>query len=374
MKEYNDDDLAYALQILHEREQLDDAVVEEWLKDERHAALLRVLARVRQEGKERDFSTWKEEVWRRLRLSVRRGRVRGMWRWAAAAAVVVAVGAGMWLWQQEGKPGEKALPMAVNEITGTGVELILQSGERVALGGSSQRGGQWTDSLQQLSYERMEAGDSAGAENFNTLRVPVGGWYEVTLADGTHVWLNAATELRFPVSFGGEERRVYLSGEAYFDVEHDEAHPFVVVTGGVDVRVLGTAFNVNAYEGEEVQTTLVEGCVGMEVRASGKTCRLRPGQMGETVAGGIRVREVDPYVYTAWKDGKFVFDGETVVSIMDRLARWYGLEVFYENEAVKGQLFFGVITRFADVREVLRMIEKTGSVHFDVKDNVVIVK
>lgn len=317
------------------------------------------------------------ERWRRER--------RWSW-WRVAAMFVLPLTVGALAWWALGREDE-GVKVASVQPGKAGAVLVLPRGEQVMLGenavdlGGGMRNEDFTLNYRGTGTASSEVAGMAEEDTEATmdgemhlLRIPRGGEYTLVLADGTVVFLNAETELRYPARFGAKERKVYLKGEAYFDVMPNAEMPFVVETGEMDVRVYGTEFNVTAYEGEGTRTVLVEGKVGVRLEEGGEEVQLRPGQMAEREGEGIAVREVETYVYTAWKDGKFVFDGETVVSIMDRLARWYGLEVFYENEAVKGQLFFGVITRFADVREVLRMIEKTGSVHFDVKDNVVIVK
>ena len=206
------------------------------------------------------------------------------------------------------------------------------------------------------------------------LRIPRGGEYTLVLADSTVVHLNSETELRYPAHFGGKERKVYLRGEAYFDVMPNAEKPFIVETEGMDVRVYGTEFNVTAYEEENVRTVLVEGKVGVKTAEGSEEVQLHPGQMAEREGNGIVVQEVDTYNYTAWKDGKFVFEEENIERIMERLARWYNLNVFYANESVKNQLFNGVLTRFTEVEDILRVIEQTATVEFEIKGNTVIVR
>lgn len=326
---------------------------------------------------EEDARTWERILDRTLRRS-RRARRLAWIRYAAA--VVLVIGAGSAMWWLSGRTERRTEPVVVARIEPgkARAELILPEGRRVLLdetapdtvaGRLSRRG----DTLSYASAAQEPAGL---AVETHALRIPRGGEYTLVLADGTTVYLNAETELRYPARFTGGERRVELTGEAYFDVATDEGRPFVVETEEVAVRVYGTEFNVTAYEGEVVRTTLVEGKVGMRGKKGEEEVRLSPGQMGEYDAqkGKIEVREVDTYVYTAWKNGKFVFDEEPVEEIMERLARWYDLEVFYANEEVKRQIFSGVITRFTDVQEVLYLIECTATVHFEVKGKVVIVK
>ena len=222
-----------------------------------------------------------------------------------------------------------------------------------------------------LVYEKQESEELV----YNKMIVPRAGEYALTLSDGTRVWLNSETEIRYPVAFGKDRRTVFLSGEAYFEVEKDENKPFYVVLDDVEVKVYGTSFNVNSHYRGRVQTTLVEGKVGIRVNSTGKERILLPNQMAEydVKKREIEVKDVETYYYTAWRKGEFVFQDETIEEIMDRLCRWYGMEVFYENEHVKEKHFSGIITRFSNVTDILHLIEETATVKFDVKENIITV-
>ena len=166
-----------------------------------------------------------------------------------------------------------------------------------------------------------------------------------------------------------------MTGEAYFEVKHDSERPFVVVVNGMKVSVYGTRFNVNTYHEGVVQTVLVDGKVGVRVDATGKEVVLNPNEMAvfSEELQQVNVKTIDPYVYTSWKDGKFVFEEESVEEIMKRLSRWYGIKVVYKNEQVKTQTFTGIITRYAEVKDILHLIEETAIVHFYLNGNVVTV-
>ena len=211
-----------------------------------------------------------------------------------------------------------------------------------------------------------------GETLFNTLRTSKGGEYTVELSDGTVVYLNAVSELRYPVEFGDDERVVCFSGEGYFDVAKDAKRPFRVVVGGMSVVVRGTEFNVNTFKEAGVQTVLVEGAVG--VRVNGKEeVRLKPSQLAEYNAesGLVSVREVDAHEYVAWKDGFFVFDDESLEEIMGTLSRWYDVEVFYVNEGAKELHFTGHLKRYDDIDVILRAIESAVDVTFSVNGRMV---
>ena len=215
------------------------------------------------------------------------------------------------------------------------------------------------------------ATDPAGSTVFNEIRTPRGGQYQVILSDGTHVWLNAETTLRFPVAFRGEDRKVELSGEAYFEVARDEQRPFRVMTGASLVQVFGTHFNVNAYSDEaSVRTTLLEGQVGVGPAASGSGEALRmltPGQQASVKPDGtIKLNDrADTEEAIAWKNGRFHFNSADIRAIMRQIARWYDAEVIFEGDP--DLHFTGQITRRDEVSRVLQMMEMTGEVHFRIE-------
>ena len=325
---------------------------------------------------EEDARTWERIMDRTLRRS-RRARRLAWIRYAAA--VVVLIGAGSAAWWLSGRMERQPEPVVVARIEPgkARAELILPEGRRVLLdetapdtvaGRLSRRG-------DTLSYASAVQEPAERVVETHALRIPRGGEYTLVLADGTTVYLNAETELRYPVRFTGGERRVELTGEAYFEVARDEARPFVIVAGGMDVRVLGTSFGVRAYECEErVLTTLVEGRVNVE--ADGRTTALRPGQQAvyDKERRAVDVREVDPEQFVGWKDGRLVFDNAPLSFILDELGRWYSFEVFYTAERLKDIPFSLNIKKHDDIARVLRFIEQTGKVRFDVKGHTITVK
>ncbi|HMG10019.1 MAG TPA: FecR domain-containing protein [Mucilaginibacter sp.] len=207
---------------------------------------------------------------------------------------------------------------------------------------------------------------------YNTIETPRGGQYQVILPDGTKIWLNAASSIKFPTIFSGKERNVTLSGEAYFEVAHNKDKPFHVDALGIQIEVLGTHFNVNAYQDEDaVKTTLLEGSVKlMHHQAS---TLLKPGQQGKVSEGGDRfeVSPVDTSIVTAWKNEMFVFDNTDLHALMRQLSRWYNIEVVYKGQ-VANDVFFGKIDRKSRLSKVLRILE-LGDVHFKIEDKKLIV-
>lgn len=214
---------------------------------------------------------------------------------------------------------------------------------------------------------------------FNTLKVPRGGEYKVTLADGTNVWLNAATSLKYPTQFDGKERIVFLSGEAYFEVKHDAAHPFKVMIGNTVVRVLGTKFNVSAYNDDSKErVSLIEGSVEVSRRKEGhkEEVVLKPGYSAIIGENEIAVNNDNENVKTtvAWKDSMFVFKNETLESIMKRLSRWYDVGIVYDDNVDKYIHFTGKVQKYESIDDVLHLIEMTNKVTFDITGREIRVK
>jgi transmembrane sensor len=199
---------------------------------------------------------------------------------------------------------------------------------------------------------------------FNTIETPRGGQYQINLPDGSRIWLNAASSLRYPVVFMGNERKVELKGEAYFEIAENKASPFRVVSNNQVVEVLGTHFNINSYPEEgSVKTTLVEGSV--KIRSGNNSAMLRPGQQSQ-VDHSIHVKQADIYETVAWKNGKTQFSNADIKTIMRMLSRWYDVEVEYQGEMI-GTGFGGSVSRSKNISEILKLLELTGDVHFKIE-------
>lgn len=216
-----------------------------------------------------------------------------------------------------------------------------------------------------------------GATNhLNELRTPAGGEYQLVMADGTSVWLNAQTRLRYPEHFTQMERTVWLEGEAYFEVAKDSKRPFRIMTkDDVCIEVLGTSFNVRSYQDESmVETVLEKGSV--RVARMKDTVILSPGMRGlyEHNTDRITTGKVDTRPYTAWRSGQFVFYEETVESILKKLSRWYDINIFYRNESVKQMVFSGNVRKYDDINTLLEAMEMVGGIAFEVKGRTLIVR
>ena len=221
--------------------------------------------------------------------------------------------------------------------------------------------------------------DSLPAKNnrermWHTVVVPRGGEYKLFLSDNTEVFLNSDSEIRFPVKFGKGKRDVFLRGEAFFVVTKDTSRPFVVnANDKMSVEVLGTQFNLQAYPDDTfVETTLNKGAVRVFNGKQG--VKLRPDEQAVYDEGKFTVRKVDASRYSAWKEGKFMLLNHSLENIMTRLARWYNIDIFWENPEVKEYHFSGELARYEDFTEILRMLELATRVHFEVRDRTVFVR
>lgn len=309
-------------------------------------------------------------------------------RWvpaAAAAVVLLAVGA-YWRWKPAAPspviiaaaPPQKDVAPGGNKAVLTladGTELPLDS---TASGALAQQGN--TNILQPAGGQLVYASSGTSAIlQYNTLRTPRGGQFKVTLPDGTNVWLNAASSLRYPVAFKGKVRQVELTGEAYFEVARHAAMPFKVTvrtgqqTDSMEVAVLGTQFNIMAYADEAVvKTTLLEGAV--KVSSKGNSRQLAPGQGAQLDKQQDLLtfqREANTEEAVAWKNGLMQLEGKDIAAVMRMIARWYNVEVVFT--APVAAHFRGIIPRNVPVSQVLKILEMTGEVHFEIRDRQIIV-
>lgn len=320
----------------------------------------------------------------RLTVAERRKRRHRMVRIGGevAASCILSVGMACFLWWQvtssvkeplltENRPTATILPGTQKAIlvTGEGKTVNLnpetadvEIGEGVKAKNSN-HGLIYSDTL------------TAGIEDTeNQLIVPRGGEYAIVLSDGTRVWLNSASELKYPVHFAGDMRRVYLKGEAYFQVAHDRQKAFIVVTDDIEVKVYGTEFNINTRVADYVQTTLVRGAVSIKTERSAEKM-LKPGQLAQfdRLTGETEIKNVDVSNYIGWKSGVYIFEDKSIEQIMDELSLWYDIEVFFRNNTSRNRHFSGSLPRYREIDDMLKVIEKTSHVRFEVKGKTIIV-
>ncbi|HEY5392069.1 MAG TPA: FecR domain-containing protein [Hanamia sp.] len=221
-----------------------------------------------------------------------------------------------------------------------------------------------------LAYnDNQQMANNAQKEiQYNTITTPRGGQYVVILVDGTKVWLNAASSLRYPTAFTGKERVVEMQGEVYFEVAKNAKMPFVVKTGDARIKVFGTHFNVNAYENENtIRTTLAEGSV--QVTDKNRNVLLKPGEQAklDKQTGNIDLLKANVDEVLAWKNNLFYFDNTNIKAIMIDLSRWYDVDIIYKTEKLDNKNYSGIISRYSDVNAVLERLSLTGTVHFKIE-------
>ncbi|MBO9729647.1 MAG: FecR domain-containing protein [Chitinophaga sp.] len=335
-------------------------------KDQQDDIFQQILRKAGQEA----ISTEAEEL-----LPVKK---RGNWKVAVAALVLVVAGsAGYLLMQRGGAKHTPAAPVAKMMVLpgGNKAMLTLGDGRRIELdsaasGTLSQQGATSVTKLQngQLAYQ---LNGQSGEVTYNTVSTPRGGQYQVVLPDGTKVWLNAASSLHFPTAFTGTERVVEVTGEAYFEVAQQDNQPFKVKVRGLEVKVLGTHFNVNAYTDEaSINTTLLEGKV--MVSHLGKNAVISPGQQAQVKEEITIVPHADIETLMAWKEGRFSYNNMELQSIMRQISRWYDVDVTFEDKIT--DTYSMEMSRNVPLAKLLQFMELSGGVHFVINERKIIVK
>lgn len=293
-----------------------------------------------------------------------------------AALILICLGVTLFI-----KTGNQIIPEPLNvaeEVKSGEMKamLTLANGQKVELNSGNKVevdlgfGRAVEDSLSGLVYQLKDT--VTVPREFHTLSVPRAGEYVMVLSDGSKVWLNSETELKFPVKFDTDKREVFLTGEAYFEVVKDPVRPFIVSTPQTQTTVLGTSFNVMAYQDEaHTEITLVTGAV--RVNAGTKQCQIVPGQQVAVGSGSFEVRQVNTAFYTSWKDGLFDFDNMTLNELCVKLSRWYDVEFFFMNQTVAEKRFTGAIKRSRSLQFMFDFIQKTSGVRFELKGKTVTV-
>ena len=294
---------------------------------------------------------------------------------AAAAVLVLAVGSlFLYLSRQQvvvpAEPSKDGIVFGSSKATlklGTGETIDLSETEG-ALDGQFTTNGKGV-----LTYYEGKRADTL----YNELIVPLGGEYRLALSDGTTVYLNSGTILRYPEAFSSRERRLeLLEGEAFFAVSKDSLRPFYVTTQGMNIRVYGTEFNVNTYDTEHVYTTLVNGKVGISTETEREEVFLYPSMQADfdkKETKIIKVYEVDPIHYVSWKDGRYVFRNESLENMLKTLGVWYNFKVEFVNEELKNLHFSGNVKRYEDINRIIEAVSYSVGINITVKGNLLIV-
>lgn len=334
------------------------------------------------EGKE----TPKEEVdqaWMDFRRRIDRHKTRHFRVFrivAVAASVILLLGILPWQWDKHREP---VLPVEEEQIRPGQRNAILElaNGRVYDLNElTGHRQGRISNHISvdscRLNYTRPDSVLQYELA-YNKIIVPRGGEFQLVLEDGTKVWLNAESQLKYPEVFTRAKREVFLEGEAYFEVAKDATHPFVVHAGQQKVTVLGTSFGITGYaEESSVSATLVEGKVRVEFPGyTDEVYLLEPGHRisYDRISCRVRNERVDVREYVAWKDGRYVFAKKRLEDMLATLSRWYDCQVFYQNAETKEVLFSGELMRFENFNDILHLISKTSDVKFSVNGNTIVV-
>lgn len=322
--------------------------------------------------------TWLEIQQKREPLIFKR---RFLWsKVAAAACLILAFSSAIYFYYNGRSDRDEPIQVFAQDIPAGGNKayLTLANGQKISLtdvsnGTIAKQGGiQITKtSGGQLEYTIADQKETGQKDNYNIIETPRGGQYQVNLPDGTKVWLNSASSLRYLINFSSKkERNVELTGEAYFEVAKDKNHPFIVKSAGQEVKVLGTHFNVNAYHDEySIRTTLLEGSVRVNDQVI-----LKPGQQSAFEGGHLTIKAVNASDAIDWKNGEFVFNKEPLNDILRKVSRWYNVDIVYFRSPQYAPTFSGSVSRFENVSVVLRMLEETSNVRFTITGKTIKVK
>jgi transmembrane sensor len=346
---------------------------------------------IKNSGKFRDWARFREteqqpaweQIYSAIQMQEKRSILQKVLRIAASVLLPLLIGGGVYFFVSRQIQEQTVNTEQVAEITpGTSKAiLVLDDGNSVILDTPDKTEIREKDGTvihkaeRKLDYSSQEGNSEADRPLFNTIHIPRGAEYDLVLSDGTRIFLNAMSEFRYPVQFTGETREVELKGEAYFEVSRSGS-PFIVNTGRVNVEVMGTEFNVNAYEDtEKIITTLVTGKVKVaaaEKPDEGRVLQPREQAVFSLLDGNIEVEKVDVSLFTSWKDGEFIFYDTRLEDIMITLTRWYSADVFYMNPSVKDLRFGGTLDKYGDIGYILDIIKATNKVTVEVNGTAIL--
>ena len=358
----------------------EEAALREWLEEsERHRAWFREYREKLPLGEFEEvvqISDVKEQ-WQKLDQLTKERRHIGWRRWSAyAAGVALLLSVGLWWGIQREKAEKPVTRMAVIEPGTAQAVLILNDGEKITLKDRDTLVDTKSSSINiQTGLVKYDVKPTESVEvEYNTIEVPRGGIYSLVLSDGTKVFLNSDSRLKYPVTFNGEDRRVELSGEAFFEVVSDSLHPFIVHTRDMETRVLGTTFDIQAYPDElTTKTTLLTGRVLVSVNHLSLTETLKPGLQASWMKGTdkITVKEVNVATQALWRDGIIMLDDDGLENVMRMLARWYNVTYEFKGDRSVKHTFTGKIDRNEDLESVLKTLTLLGGPKFEIRGTVV---
>ncbi|QNK64279.1 FecR family protein [Pedobacter sp. PAMC26386] len=340
---------------------------------------------------EPDYERLRQEIWAKLPPVLVKQEMKAIkpvhrliWhRVASAAAIFITLSAGIYFFTKKtditpqlsvNQRGDDVMPGGNKAILklSDGSQIVLDNAKNGLL---TQQGNSAVTKLAngQLVYNKTKG--KPGVVLYNTMTTPRGGQYKLTLPDGTNVWLNAASSITYPTTFIGKQRNVSITGEAYFEVAKNREKPFYVKSSSQTIQVLGTHFNINAYEDEhDVKTTLLEGCVKVSLNntAGSAGMTIKPNEQTILSKGNLSKSTVDVDDIVAWKNGETTFNEANIKSVMRQIARWYDIEVSFNGNIPEERLFTGEISRNARLSEVLKILE-LSKINFKIEGKKLIV-
>ena len=355
--------------------------VEQWLKRRTHREYFRWLEYISSLPEPEEVTEQElQDAWQVMYKRICSHSMRIAWTIGKTTAIAASLVIGVCIWYLFFKSADQTVPkekIVCIEPGKQSATLELADGKIHRLGNNEVKGRQISSHILvehgQVSYARPDSRKSEIV--YNKLSVPRGGEYQLKLEDGTKVWLNSDSHLKYPEAFVGKQREVFLEGEAYFEVAQNIQKPFIVRAGNQMIKVLGTGFGITYYTDEEVQTvTLVHGKVEVGFgKAEQSNFMLSPGQQISYNRRNHQVKceDVDVWEHIAWKDGKYVFNKKRLEDMLNTLSRWYDFQIFYRDDRCKDILFSGEIRRFENFNSILELIQKTSDVRFVVAGDMV---
>ncbi len=381
------EDIEYVLSCIDSPEKLNSDEFVCWLKIGEHKKLFDFVltnreAFLRKENRE-DINV-DEEYLKFKRHYISKKPLRILKWGVVAASIIIVLFVGL-LWNRGSQTDYQLANSGLNYTGQRMAELVLANGECIELNDKRIDLQEFNGTKISIDTNRNLAYDVENYNHgetdkpvYNTLRVPAGADYVVCLSDGTKVHLNCESELRYPLCFGKEERKVFLVGEACFEVEKSKEWPFIVVTDKMDVRVTGTIFNVQAYPSDAVlATTLVKGGIVVKIKGeNGKEKYLEPSEQLQLnkITGQAVIKKVDVNLFVGWTEGMFVFKNTRFEDVMNTLARWYQVEVFYSDQSKKDLRISANLNRYEHIDVLLQILNAMDKVYLERKDNVIVVK
>ncbi|TKG93639.1 DUF4974 domain-containing protein [Puteibacter caeruleilacunae] len=361
----------------------EEQVLQNWLsEDKSHVQYFEKVSRAVKDGELEDESLADSQVaWGKMKLG---NKSRSLFRFKFLAVASVALIAALFVVFNNDEEDMTMTPLAEIQPGIKKATLVLNDGTAHNLENKDtlvieERGAKIENNHQALSYtEKKQPRLKKQKVEYNTLQVPRGGEYFLTLSDGTRVWMNSESSLRYPVAFVGKKRVVDLQGEAFFEVAHNEKQPFIVRTEGQQIKVLGTSFNVKAYSREaNIQTTLAEGRIQLTLdKLNISPVVLTPGKQSnyEKDAGKLTTAEVRVQDVIAWKEGRLVFRDVTMGEMAKELERWYDVEFVFQTPSVRSMKMTANMKRYENIDKILNLLSKTNELKFTAYERKILVE